>query len=97
MPKSITDQIEDLQNENLRLKEFEKLFDKAVKKTFGIDSRSIRKRLSKGAENTSEFERKICHYFDINTDEEKTAFLEILCNDENLRYVMKYVPVTQQG
>lgn len=86
MSRSITEQIEDLQNENARLKEFEKLFEKAVKSQFGTGAKSIRKMLKNEAENTSDFEKKICSYFGLKTAEEKAEFLEIMCNDSSLRY-----------
>lgn len=45
MPKNLTEQIEELQSENERLKELEKLFLRAVKTTFGADEKTIRKAL----------------------------------------------------
>lgn len=36
MSKSITEQIADLQSENERLKELDKLFEKAIKTEFGF-------------------------------------------------------------
>lgn len=86
MPKSITEQIEDLQNENLRLKEFEKLFEKAVRNEFGIGSKTIKKILKKDTENASEFEREICAFFGLESEDDKTTFLAIMCSDSSLRF-----------
>ena len=41
--KTITQQIEELQLENERLRELEKLFEKAVKNEFNCDRKSIHK------------------------------------------------------
>ncbi len=43
MSKDIMEQIRDLQDENNRLKELEKLFDKAVANRFGMTSKAIEK------------------------------------------------------
>lgn len=40
MGKTISEQIEELQNENTRLKNLEKLFDKMVKTDLGMDLKS---------------------------------------------------------
>ena len=81
MPKTITEQIEDLQNENAHLKELEKLFEKACKIEFGTSAKSIKKMLKNPAENCSDFELKICSYFQLNSEEDKAAFLSIMCSD----------------
>lgn len=86
MAKSITEQIEDLQHENERLREFEKLFEKALKNEFGIGKKSIVKLIKNPEKNTSDFESKICDFFGLTTPEDKSAFLSIMCSDSSLRF-----------
>lgn len=101
MPKTITEQIEDLQNENAHLKELEKLFEKACKIEFGTSAKSIKKMLKNPAENCSDFELKICSYFQLNSEEDKAAFLSIMCSDSSFRYFSErrkhYQPEIKQG
>lgn len=59
MAKTINEQIAELQSENDRLKKLQKLFEKAVKDEFGIDTKTIHKKLG----NSSDFESKIAAYF----------------------------------
>ena len=82
MAKSISEQIEDLQQENEHLKEFEKLFEKALKMEFGMIRKAIEKKLS----NSSDFERKICDFFSLKTDQDKKDFLIVMCSDSSLRF-----------
>lgn len=82
MAKSISEQIEDLQQENEHLKEFEKLFEKALKMEFGMSRKAIEKKLS----NSSDFERKICDFFSLKTDQDKKDFLIVMCSDSSLRF-----------
>ena len=86
MAKSITEQIEDLQKENERLREFEKLFEKALKNEFGIGRKTIQKKLSETGERTSDFERKICAFFDLKSEADKETFLAVMCSDSSLRF-----------
>lgn len=55
MAKTINEQIVELQSENDRLKKLQKLFEKAVKDEFGVDTKTIHKKLG----NSSDFEAKI--------------------------------------
>ena len=50
-PKSIADQINQLEAENKRLYEYEKLFNKAVKISFGYDTKKINEILKKYEES----------------------------------------------
>lgn len=82
MSKTITEQIIALQSENERLKEFQKLFDKAVRIEFGIDT----KKLHKMIENQSDFEKKITSYFGLKSDADFNKFLDIFCTESNLAF-----------
>lgn len=86
MAKSITEQIEDLQQENERLREYEKLFEKALKNEFGIGRKSIHKKLAETDEKSSGFEGRICSFFGLTSDADKDEFLSIMCSDSSLRF-----------
>lgn len=82
MSKSITEQIADLQSENERLKELQKIIDKAIKNEFGIDTKKIHKII----ENQNDFETKISSYFGLKTSADYDDFLSIFCTESSLNY-----------
>lgn len=82
MAKTITDQIAELQSENNRLKKLQKLFEKAVKDEFGIDTKTIHKKLG----NSSDFESKIADYFGLKTPQDFEDFLVVFCSENSLNY-----------
>lgn len=86
MSKTITEQINDLQNENERLKELQKLFDKGVKNEFGIDTKKIHHLIKNGAESKSDFDKKISSYFGLKTSQDYDEFISIFCSDSSLKY-----------
>lgn len=86
-PKTITQQIEDLQQENERLKEFDKLFEKAVKIEFDCDRKSIHKMMQNSTHSQNEFEKKIINYFDLKTSDDMEKFITIICSESTLKYV----------
>ena len=86
MSKTITEQIADLEQENQSLKELQKLFDKAVKMEFGIDTKKIHKIIEKGTENQSDFEKKIGSFFGLKSGEDYAEFMKIFCTESSLNY-----------
>lgn len=86
MSKTIAEQIADLEQENQSLRELQKLFDKAVKMEFGIDTKKLHKIIEKGAENRTDFEKKIASYYDLKTDADFAKFLDIFCTESSLNY-----------
>ena len=82
MAKTINEQIAELQSENDRLKKLQKLFEKAVKDEFGIDTKIIHKKLG----NSSDFESKIAAYFDLKTTQDFEDFLAVFCSETSLNY-----------
>ena len=82
MAKTINEQIAELQSENDRLKKLQKLFEKAVKDEFGIDTKTIPKKLG----NSSDFESKIAAYFDLKTTQDFEDFLAVFCSETSLNY-----------
>lgn len=79
MAKTINEQIVELQSENDRLKKLQKLFEKAVKDEFGIDTKTIHKKLG----NSSDFESNIAAYFGLKTPQD---FLAVFCSETSLNY-----------
>lgn len=53
MAKTISSQIEDLEKDNARLRNLDKLFEKAIKFEFGYDRKTIHKILKIYAENSA--------------------------------------------
>lgn len=84
--KTITQQIEELQSENDRLRELEKLFEKAVKSEFGCDRRSIHKMIKNEANLQSNFEKKIITYFNLKTPADMDEFLSVFCTESSKNF-----------
>lgn len=82
MAKTINEQIVELQSENDRLKKLQKLFEKAVKDEFGIDTKTIHKKLG----NSSDFESNIAAYFGLKTPQDFEDFLVVFCSETSLNY-----------
>ena len=85
----ITDQIAALQEENERLVSLQKLFDKAVKNEFGLDTKAIHHLIdnrieirNKKVSEISDFEQKICSYFNLYLSSDKAEFLRIICSQK---------------
>lgn len=93
MAKSLTEQIaqqlEELQQENSKLKEYEKLFEKSLKLEFGLSRRDIEKLIQNQSKYDQSFERKICSYFALNSDAEKETFLATLCTVSGADFVRR--------
>lgn len=62
MAKTISEQIESLQSENIRLKSLEKSFDKMVKTELGMDIKSLRKIAENQHSFKSDFIKKIADF-----------------------------------
>lgn len=86
MSKSITEQITDLQNENERLKELDKLFEKAIKTEFGCDRKTIHKMMKNNANLQSNFEKKISNYFNLKTPADMEEFLSVFCSENSKNF-----------
>ena len=75
MAKTISEQIEELQSENIRLKNLEKLFDKMVKIELGMDLKTIRKILENHSSFKDDFIKKIADFYSLETKEDYQEFL----------------------
>ena len=89
MSKTITEQIEDLENENKHLKELQNSFEKMVKSWYGTDAKAIRKMLENHGHSSSNFEKKIASYFGLKTNQDLVDFIAIFCTKKTLDYFNK--------
>lgn len=91
--------ISELQSENERLKELEKLFEKAIKIRFGKSSKEIEKSLRNS--NKSEFllEQKIIEFFDIKTESDLEAFKAVFFTEKSKAFFIsqRQTQPTKQG
>lgn len=87
--KTIQEQIAEMEHRCAKLEELQKLFEKAVKNEFGIESKKIHKILENSNEKSSDFEKKIASYFGLKTSQDYSNFLAIFCTDSSLNYFNK--------
>ena len=88
-PKNIAEQIEELQRDTEKLKDYQKLLEKALKIEFGAGRNEIEKALQKGTGTVSDFERKICQFFSLNSVEDRSQFLATICSDSTRNFFEK--------
>lgn len=81
MSKTITEQIHDLEQENLRLKGYEKLFEKALKNEFNTSKKAII--------NALNFQKEIMHFFHLKNDHDIKDFLHFFCTESYLNEYQK--------
>lgn len=84
--KTIAEQIEEMQEANKKLADYEKIFDKLCQINFGISAKSIQKMAEGHSENCSDFERKICNFFGLKTTTDKQDFLSIMCSESSKKF-----------
>lgn len=85
MAKTIQEQIAEMEARCNQLEGLQKLFEKAVKNEFGIDSKKIHKMIH-NQNISSDFIPKIATYFCLKTDEDFADFLTIFCTESSLDY-----------
>ena len=101
MTKSISEQIDELQLENSRLKELDKLFEKALKKEFGYGKIAIHSALE-NAEKNSSFIREISSTFHLKNSTDFDDFVRIMCTENSVKYFESHrittkLPAMKQG
>ena len=93
MHHNLTDQIAAIQAENNKLKDFQKLLDKAMKIDLGLGRSEVLKMVTtqtkKTSNSISDFEKKLRNYFDLKTSHEIEDFLDIICSDAVLDFYRK--------
>lgn len=78
---SITEQIEELENQNLRLQEYEKLINQMLKSICGLTLKD-----AKYYTENQQFFKKIADTFKLKNAEDFEAFLTVFCNEKSVRY-----------
>lgn len=86
MSKSITEQIDELQQENNRLKGLDKIVDKIFQSQVGMKRKEVEKALRNGAKATP-FEEKIVTFFALKTEQDKEDFLSLLLTESTLNFL----------
>ena len=86
--KSITEQIEELQEANKMLSNYEKLFDKACQINFNCSSKSIKKILMNNEDPCSSFEAKMRSFFCLKTDADIANFIATMCTESTRNYFL---------
>ena len=87
--EQITQQLTDLQQENEKLRSYEKLFDKYLKIEFGVGKKEIDNLLKKPKKNEIDFAEKICSFFGLKSDADRAGFLAALCSDSGTDFVRR--------
>lgn len=86
---TITQQIEALEKECERTKEYEKLLAKAVKIRTGAELSDIEKMLKNSDKNQTikaQFASEIIKYFNLKNESDLSKFLSIMCCDSSLKF-----------
>lgn len=86
MAKTISEQIEELQSENIRLKNLEKLFNKMVQIELGMDLKTIRKILENHSSFKDDFIKKIADFYSLETEEDYQDFIDTFCTNEFINH-----------
>lgn len=86
MNKSITEQIEELQAENMRLKSLEKILDKIIKSEFGIERKKLHKIIEKQHSFKTEFIERIADFYGLESEQDYRDFLEMFCSEDFINY-----------
>lgn len=86
MAKTISERIEEVQSENIRLKNLEKLFNKMVKIELGMDLKTIRKILENHSSFKDDFIKKIADFYSLETEEDYQDFLDTFCTNEFINH-----------
>ena len=89
MAKTIQEQIAEMEARCSQLEELQKLFEKAIKNEFGIESKKIHKILENSNDISSDFGKKIATHFGLKTKEDYVDFLNIFCTESSLDYFIK--------
>ena len=82
---SVKDQIDQLLLEYNKLLKWDSHVKSIIKEEFHMDRKEIHK-LIDGAKLSNEFEAKICSYFGLKNEQDKVAFLEIMCAESSLNF-----------
>lgn len=83
---SLVDQVIEAQTALEKLNNYEKLFDKACKISFGYNSKTIKKIIENNEEPCSSFESKMRTFFGLKTDKDVADFVAVMCTENSLNF-----------
>lgn len=86
---SISQQIEELEQECERIKEYDKLLSKAVKIRTGVELSELEKMLKNNDKNQalkSQFASEIIKYFNLKNESDLSNFVSIMCCESSLKF-----------
>lgn len=96
-PKSLTAQLEELQEAATQLHEFRKIIDKICLIQFGKSASAIQKMIEKKESEPTDFEQMLTEYFKLDSDViSKDEFLKFICTDSTRRYLLNKLNDKQQ-
>lgn len=81
--KTIGDQIADMEKENEELRKFQKKILRYLKKGADFLEQESDENVS---QEPSDFEKKICEFYELKNDDEKQEYLSIMLNDKSKDY-----------
>lgn len=87
--KTIQEQVAELEARCEKLENLQKIFDKAVRNEFEMDSKKIHKIIENNDAATVNFAKKIASYFDLKTSKDFDVFLSIFCAENSKNYYQK--------
>ena len=76
--EQITQQLTDLQKENEKLRNYEKLFEKFLKSEYGMSKKELESKL--------DFAEKITSRYGLKSESDRETFREFIFHDTNLAY-----------
>lgn len=85
-PKSLAEQIEEIEASQEKLSSYEKLFDTACKINFNCNAKTIKKIIENSEEPCSSFETKMRTFFGLKTDKDVADFIAIMCTESSLNF-----------
>lgn len=79
-------QITELENQNRKLKNYQKTAEKIKKLLTDLEPEKEQKAVEKIIETPTEFERQICDYYSLYDDDDRQKFLEIMLNSKSKNF-----------
>lgn len=86
---TLQDQIAAMEARCSQLEELQKLFEKAVKNEFGIETQKIHQIINSSQPSISHFDQKIRSFYRLNSNDDLADFIRIFCSESCLNYYKK--------
>lgn len=87
MAKDIVTQLNDMQNELAELKKYKKSVQKYLQKSNDfLDEKGEKNEPISSDKNESDFVKKICEFYELESELDKARWIDIMCNDNSKKY-----------